>query len=151
MFTAEAAGFGRELHALDAELTGTPFVDVICTGCSDQGLEHELRLAGNLEPGGSIELTLTGSTPGGLGLGFRWTGVPLAPEGLGCAVYLDSPVFLSTWQLDGGGAGSLLLALPLEPALAGLRVVLQAAVVEADGPLLGAFGTSNGFDVSLGD
>jgi hypothetical protein len=78
---------------------------------------------------------------------------PPVPVRIGpCLVHVDPAraAVLPMGSTDDGGAWSLALELPEEPALVGVEVTLQALVAVAGGPLAGSWQVTNGLDLRLG-
>ena len=120
------------------------------TGCGGAGVPT-LTLAPPPRLGEIVLLSLTQGTPnrsGGIFFGPVPSGPTLLPGG--CAVFFDPANFAQLLPLETNASGgwSMPFAVTSDPAMAGFRAMLQAALLSTSGPL--GIDLSNGVDAIIG-
>jgi hypothetical protein len=95
----------------------------------------------------ALDVQATPFTSVGLFLSFGQTTTPLAP---GCNQYLDGNQMYTVDFRVTGVTGAMNLPLPIPATLLPIQANFQAATLETGGPVMGAFGLSNGLGVRIG-
>ncbi len=141
---------GSELHSLDLAALGLGGAEVFGEGCSSSGDGPCIDWSRTVAPGLSLELELSGAEPGAIGFALFSPGPIPNPLILdGCPIYLPNATLLVSVPVNVSGVGVALIGVPTAPQLLDQRLLLQWAATSDNGPLLGAFETSNALELLL--
>lgn len=146
-FTAFTIDTGWELYSLPIAAFPDYVAEPFGLGCiGPSGAVPEMTAQGTALMGNTLTARIEGGAPNSVALYYAAPAYQLTVVG-SCSAYLASPQFLASTLTDAAGATEFSFPVPSEPNVAGAELWLQAAILEASGPLFGVASITGALEV----
>ncbi len=150
LFAASDTTNGTELHSLPLLDTGSFGSLSLGSPCGFAPFVPNLDSLGEVRLGETFDLVTTEAVPSAPVLHFL--SLDYLPGQLGaCNPHLLAPVLLGSSVADSSGQSELGVAIPANPALAGVTLFAQGVSVHAGGPFLGLASLTQALELVFGE